>query len=356
MDKGLNTGRIDEFAKKPIKVDLKDKKILSLLSEDSRMPLSRIAKRIRLSREVVNYRIQRLLRKGVIKKFIPIINMERFGYGTFHVFFNINILNEERKNMLLNRLIEHPNTKSVMEYHDTWDLEWVLIAKTPQEFDWLLTELTKEFRGIIMQNDKLMLVRGYKSIQLPGEIYFEAGHKFQRLKRKSKESKIDEKDIGILSLLSEDSRLSSYVIGDKVGLSADAVNYRIKKMLDNETIFRFTILTNLSLLNYHWYTLCLNLKTFDLNSEMRFRELISGNPSVLRAVKVLGDRDLLIYVTTESSKQLHLVFKHIQQNFMNIIYNHQIWLAYKEHVFSSFPKVLQSIFQMKSYKNTNLQS
>ena len=53
-------------------MDDKDKKILSLLDENCRMPSSAIAKKLRLWRQVVDYRINQLVETGVIKNFVTI--------------------------------------------------------------------------------------------------------------------------------------------------------------------------------------------------------------------------------------------------------------------------------------------
>ena len=46
-----------------MKLDLKDKKILFELDKNSRIPLSKLAKKIRLSKEVVFHRLNNLIKK-----------------------------------------------------------------------------------------------------------------------------------------------------------------------------------------------------------------------------------------------------------------------------------------------------
>lgn len=334
-------GRVNEAIVKRVKLDGKDKKILSILSEDGRIPLSVIAKRIRASRDTVDYRIKRLVKNGIILGFIPQINAKYFGYDTYHVFMVINTLNEERKNKLIDALVNHPNTRNLMEYHGTWDLEWVLIAKSLKEFDSTLIDLTNDFKDVIVRKDKLTIIKGFKSIQLPGIIYKESSYYLKRIAKKSKKRiKVDEIDIKILNALSRNARASTYGIAETLNLSSDAISYRIKKMVSGGVIYGFTILTNLSAIDYHWYTFCINVKTFDINNDMKFREFISSNPYVLRAVKVLGDWDLLVYIAADTTEAFHTTFKQIQEKFVDIISDYQIWVAYKEHVYNSLPEAI----------------
>jgi len=48
------------------KLDVKDKKILSILSANSRIPLTQLAKKVGLSRDAVNYRIKNYEKNGII--------------------------------------------------------------------------------------------------------------------------------------------------------------------------------------------------------------------------------------------------------------------------------------------------
>ncbi|MBI2134217.1 AsnC family transcriptional regulator [Candidatus Woesearchaeota archaeon] len=333
-------GRVDEASARRTKIDLRDKKILSMLSIDGRMPLSAIARKIRCSRDTVDYRIRRLVKNGIILGFVPIINFSFFGFSTFHVFMVIHTLSDDRKMELIRTLSGHPNTRSVMEYHDAWDIEWVLIARSLKDFDSIIIDVTSRFSDIIVRKDKLILVRGMKSIQLPGTLYRENTPVLKR-KRERKEARVvDDGDLAILGMLSRNSRMSTYDISGEVGLSPDTVGKRIKRLVDSGIIHGFTIITNLNRLDYHLYTLCIDVRNFDLKNDMKFREFISSNPFVMRAVKVIGDWDLLIYVASDSPENFHLTFKQIQFNLGEVISDYETWMAYREYVFKVFPECL----------------
>ncbi len=337
----VQISRVNELEPSNVKVDLRDKKILSLLSEDARMPLSLISKRLRCSRDVVDYRIRRLVKKGIILGFVPMVNLAYFGYNTYHVFLVIRSSNSGMKQALINELVNHPNTRSVMEYHDSWDLEWVLVAKSLVEFDSIITDITGKFREVIVRKDKLTVIKGLKSIQLPGAIYRESSYLFKKkMEKQNLKSVVDKTDAKILMQLNNNSRKSTYDISKVLKISPDAVAYRMKKMHNSGVVFGFTILTNLNRLDYHLFTMCINIRNFDIRDEMRFREFISGNQCVLRAVKVLGDWDLLVYVTANSQEAFHQSFKGIQENLIDVISDHQTWSAYKEHAYNNIPPVI----------------
>jgi Lrp/AsnC family transcriptional regulator for asnA, asnC and gidA len=63
-------------------MDQKDKKILEILSNDSRTPYTEIAKRLRLSESTIRKRIKALEKEGVIQKYSIVVNPVKVGYNT----------------------------------------------------------------------------------------------------------------------------------------------------------------------------------------------------------------------------------------------------------------------------------
>ena len=338
----MGKGRISELMRlSDIKVDLKDKKILSMLSENSRSPLNIIAKSIGLSRDAVDYRIKRLCKEGVIMLFFPIINFEKFGYETFHIFFLVDEMDKKQQQDLLIYLQSHPNVKNIIEYSDRWDYEVVLLSRSLREFDNIVNEITGKFPQLIFEKEKMQVIKGYNSIHLPLKFYEQSGYKIGEQDDKEKDVKIDDIDSKILEMLCENCRASSVKIAQKVALTADAVNYRIKKLVEGGIIRKFTILINLSALNYHWYTFTMAVKTFTKAYDGKFKQFVRTHPYILRAVKTLGVWDFLLYVVADSPKHFHSTVKDIKLNFSEIIRNHQTLLAYMEHAYVPFPKAVK---------------
>ena len=60
-----------------VKIDSKDKKILSLLSLNARIPLTQISKKVSLSRDAVNYRITNLEKSGTIQGYRVVVDMSK---------------------------------------------------------------------------------------------------------------------------------------------------------------------------------------------------------------------------------------------------------------------------------------
>jgi len=335
------TGRIDyESMEAQVKLDTKDKKILTLLAENSRIPLTRIAKKVQLSRDSVDYRIKRLEKAGIILKFFANVRYDKLGYYLFHVFFLLDEMNKGEQIKLLSHLKNHQNIYSIIEYSDRWDIEIVIAAKDLLEFDIIIMDISAKFPHVIMEKDKVEIIKRYTHKFLPSLLKDKDLYNDKIVYDRAHPVKLNQIDFRILRLLSEDCRMSTYKIGEKLNVSADTVSYRINNLLKEEVIKNFTILVNLSKLNYFWYTFSVEMKMFDKTYERKLGEYLKHNSEILRAAKTLGGWDLLLYIVVEHPRDFHKIVKGLKNVFAPVIKNYQTWVAYKEHIFKTMPEII----------------
>jgi len=80
-----------------ILLDKKDKKILYYLDFDSRQTLSQLAKKVGLSKQVIDYRIKSLVKRKIISQFYTVINISKMGYGQYKFYFKFQNVNLKKK-------------------------------------------------------------------------------------------------------------------------------------------------------------------------------------------------------------------------------------------------------------------
>ena len=80
-----------------MKLDSRNKRILYELWNDARIPASQIAKKLNLSREVVEYRIKQLIKDKYIQEFITIIDTNRLGYKQYTIHLQLKNFEEEKE-------------------------------------------------------------------------------------------------------------------------------------------------------------------------------------------------------------------------------------------------------------------
>src|SRR3989338_1829427 len=163
-----------------IKIDVYDKKILEILINNSRKQVTTIAKKVRLKRETVTYKINRLIKEDLIKEFNAVLNEKKFGLSHYAVFLELANLQEETEREILKNLKENKNLNNTM--------------------DELLTKFRKNIGDFVI----LRLQEGnYFSSKLIG-----MNKKIKIEEIKEEKAKIDEIDKKILSIINRNSRVS----------------------------------------------------------------------------------------------------------------------------------------------------
>ena len=109
-------------------LDVKDKKILKELLVDSRMSISRLAKKVGVSREVALYRINKL-KKEMIKEFYTVIDTKALGYTRYTTFIQLKGITIEQEKIFLNELMKDPAVTYMGPVMGKWNVVFDILAK-----------------------------------------------------------------------------------------------------------------------------------------------------------------------------------------------------------------------------------
>ena len=90
-------------------MDLKDRKILYELDSNARGSNAEIAKKVGLSKQVVGFRIKRLLNEQVISSFYAVIDIAKLGFTVHKNFIRLQNIDVEKEKELVAFLVNHPN-------------------------------------------------------------------------------------------------------------------------------------------------------------------------------------------------------------------------------------------------------
>ncbi len=320
-----------------IKLDVKDMKILSILSANARIPLTQLSKNVGLSRDAVAYRIRIYEKKGVIQGYRAMVDMSKFGYAAHHLFIRLNNPAEETERRILSKLIKNPSVRAVIKFSGNYDFEIAFVAKGINDVDEILTQIITDCSESLQEYELLTISKTFVSETFPLSF---SNYKAAANSKKGTSSKSDKKDIEILKIISEDALLPLYDIASKVKLSADAVAYRIKNMLKSGIIVKFIPVINYSSLEYNLHTLFLNISSLDKEKEQSLKSFLSNDPNVLWAVKTIGRFNVLVYLLVKNINDLQETIQKVRILFPNQINHYETLIAYEEHKYVYFPKEL----------------
>ena len=78
-----------------MKLDKKDLQILGILDWNARMPITQVAKKVKLNKDVVRYRIRNLEKQEIISAYYSLINISKIGYLTFRLYLDLKDVSKE---------------------------------------------------------------------------------------------------------------------------------------------------------------------------------------------------------------------------------------------------------------------
>jgi DNA-binding Lrp family transcriptional regulator len=312
------------------KLDKKDKKILFQLDIDSRQSFKQIAKKVGLSREVVQYRIKQLEKQGVIKGYQTIIDMTKLGYINcrFFIKFQKDTLKDE--NIIIEYYKKHPKFWWVASPDSYRDLGLACWVKNIYEFSELKQDLIKRFGDYISELE----IAIYSKMHIFKRKYLQNVKVAQKEMFFPEIAEHDDKDLKILRLISSNARISSVELSQKTKMSITNINYRIKKMIEKGIIVNFGVVLDLNKIGYYWYKI--EFKLNDLSVKQPIIEFCNKHPNIVFAYETLSDKDLEVELEVENYEKFREVLNTLRELFGKNIKEYYHFLWYKEHKFSFF--------------------
>jgi|SRR3989344_1528969 len=324
-----------------LRLDRKDRNLLYQLDINSRQSASKIGKIISLSKEVVNYRIKRLLEAGIINKFMTLMNTANLGVTTYKIFYRFQNTTPEIEREIINYLTKHQNTQLVTDVEGMYDLNINIIVKTPEEFNDILSSISKEFGYYFANREVLLLVksnfffRDYL-IQMPSNktrkpMYFGS---------KPEEAKVDPIDKKILSALGENARTPIVDIAKLTQKSPDAIALRIKRLEKLGIIQSYVIFLNPEQSGFIWNYVLLTFNIATEENEKLFFEYCKNHPNIWFYSRMIGNYDAIFNIDTEDHETFKKTIIEIKRNFSKLIKNYITLQIYRPYKFNMFPQSL----------------
>jgi len=318
------------------KLDLKDRKILYELDSDARQPCSKIAKRVGLSTEVVNYRIKRLEEEGIITQYQCVLNLSKLGIRQFKICLSFQHLSPIRLEEIIGKLKKISYAKWIVSCKSNWDLIISLETKSIEEIDSIKNAILSLFEGYINKKAISICTEAStfnRNYLLENKNYLE---RERILVNSDKEIKLEEIDLEILKKLSENARKPLIDIASELKKSPRIIDYRMKQMIKYKIVTGFRIALNYKKLNLQFY------KTFiylDNPKQERVNKLIKyfqAHKNIIHHVRVIGNWDLEPEFEVYSEAEFDKIINDLKQEFSDIIKNIEIITISKEHKFVYF--------------------
>lgn len=311
---------MDNLEKNEVSLDVKDRKLLSELDFEGRLPYTQLAKRIGLSKQGTEYKLKNLIKKEIVKGIYPIINMSRLGYIYCRLLITFQNTTREKHDEIIAYLTQHKKVFWLLSLQGIYDLLIVVWVQSVTEFTLFIQEFEEKYGEYTKRKTETVAT---------DVIHYQ--HRYLLSKHKTKEVHIKESvqkvqldflDKKIIHALCTDGRLSLIEIARKVHCSAKVVAYRIKQLETKGIIEGYRPIINHTLLGYTYYKLFLSLNKRTNISHIK--QYIIQQPCVIYLVEGVGlPADIDVELMIKSNKELFHFIEDVKFRFPGIIGEYQ---------------------------------
>ncbi len=248
-----------------------DYKLLDYLYHNYNEPLSMIAKAIKLSRDQVEYRINKYLNEGIIRKFVPIFDLSKLGYNTIAILF-LKFEKPKMAEYFSKDLSKSKNCISYGEIYGKYDLWINCIFKNEKELDEFISELFEDENHFITD---YIIIKPQLVELYPLKFFNNLDKENYLILPETKEKiKLDKVDLKILKILANNGRERLINIAIKSGISSERALYRLKKLKSEKIILGNRIQFNMSLLGYFFTLLIINFRNFSKKNKEKIKSFV----------------------------------------------------------------------------------
>ncbi len=307
-----------------MKLDLKDKQLLLELDLDARQSLGQLAKKVRLSKRGVDYKMKKLEKENIILGYKALINSNKLGYYYFRILIAFNILDENTQKEFEDDLKKSENFAYVFKTQGACNYACALWVKDITEFKEITDRLKFKFKGKIrsieehlpvyvthLQNRFLLNIKETKQISIGGNV---------------EKRELDKIETGIIESLADDARTPIYEIASKLKADPKQISYRIKKLEKEGIILGYRVVLNYRALGYSYFKCMISLKDINLDEFDKIKDQLIYTPQVIFINHGIGFADIDLSAIFLTVEEFYRFIEDLKKQFPNKIEKQEIIL------------------------------
>jgi len=294
-------------------LDKADLKILAELDKNCRIPSTQLARKVGKSRQAVDYRINQLVKGGVITSFNAAINPHKMGFKAYKIYVKLRNIPEEKERMF--RYLRSSSRVYWMgECSGVWDLIFSFFAKNDYEFYELKNEFISKFNKIIVDEEDGILidVKQYPKMYFTGKI-----EEPTMFAGEIVDNDVDKIDYFILGEIVNNARISLVELAKKAKSTEIIIKNRLKKLKEKGIIIQFRIGVNLNKLGLELYKAIIRLDRYSKEDEKNLLSYASSLPSIQYFIRNISQIEPELVVS--NYQEYYEIIENLKKEFPDVI-------------------------------------
>ena len=311
------------MAEGDIELDVKDRKLLYELDLDARQTNAQLAKKVGLSKQVMNYRIDRLVSRGIIGKFVMVLDTQKLGYSFYDVFIKLQNMTKEKEKEMIDFLTSMDTVGWLAKSMGQYDLIVALFTKDVKQFNNSLNKIFNKFGDYI--KDKTFII-DIDAVYCKNKYLLKEPHSFLRkdeLYGETQLASLEKGDMLILKTLDKDPRMSALEVSRKTGFAFDTVRRKLKRLQEEGIIQGFKIKINPSAFGYEWHVLLLELNIISDEERAKLVKYLQNNKNVVYIINTIGNWNMMVDLHLKNYNHFQQFLTQLKDEFGGMIKSHE---------------------------------
>ncbi|MBS3162909.1 winged helix-turn-helix transcriptional regulator [Candidatus Woesearchaeota archaeon] len=149
------------------KMDTLDSKILNILANEARIPITELSRKVNSTIEIVRTRIKKLEKEGIILGYRISVDYNKLGLEYFKAIIYFRTLTRKEEMALFEWMKNHPQSLYYIRSLAPWEVEFEFVVENYLEFNKIINELREKFPKVIRNHEHLIIIHeewlpGYK--------------------------------------------------------------------------------------------------------------------------------------------------------------------------------------------------
>ncbi len=295
-------------------MDKIDKRLLYELNWDCRQTENELGKKLRISKQVVNYRIKKLEKEKILTGYNALIDWRRLGYSALRIYIKWRNISPELEEEIYNYIRESPLFMWTVKFEGDFDCGLYVWSKGIVDFSRKWNKFFEKYKKYILRQEY------YESINM---INYQM--KFLVDKKTSEEKIIgnkepvvfDEKDYGILKIISFNAKIPIVDLAGKIKLTPKAVIYRLRNLEKKGIILGYNAIINFEKIGYKFYKVDFYLN--DLSKIKEMYDFARQHKQIGYVMRTFGGPDYEVEIYVQEEHELKEIIDEIRSKFYGVI-------------------------------------
>ena len=319
-----------------VKLDKTDKELLFELDKNARQSYQQLAKKLKVSKDVVMYRTKRLEKEKVIDGYYALIDFSKLGYFVVRVYLKLQHITPELEEKLITELVNNKNSFTVYKTDGNWDIAMGFHVKSFEEFYKAWEEIELNYRKYILKRNTSIL---FEYIHYYRNYLIDKTKHDYNLKSTGNSSieDLDGKDLLLLKNISANAKIPIVKLSKIINLTASSTIYKLKQLEKKQVILGYKAKINFESIGYEYYKVDVDIE--DISKRKKIRSYLKLHPNVVYEDITIGGSDVEFDIEVKSYDKFCSVMDELRSSFPELIRTYSYYKAKKIYKYLYMPEI-----------------